>query len=74
MKAFKFSLVLRTRENTDDFITLDDNIYGIHSKRVNILYIMIRIADVVWWSSSLRVNTKTWLYIILTPLNLTFIR
>ena len=39
MKTFKFSLVLRTRENTDVFITLDDNIYGIHSKRVNILYL-----------------------------------
>ena len=39
MKTFKFSLVLRTRENTDVFITLDDNIYGIHSKRVNILFI-----------------------------------
>ena len=39
MKTFKFSFVLRTRENTDVFITLDDNIYGIHSKRVNILYV-----------------------------------
>ena len=39
MKTFKFSLVLRTRENTDVFITLDDNIYGIHSQRVNILYV-----------------------------------
>ena len=39
MKTFEFSLVLRTRENTDAFITLDDNIYGIHSKRVNILYL-----------------------------------
>ena len=39
MKTFKFSLVLRTRENTDVFISLDDNIYGIHSKRINILYI-----------------------------------
>ena len=39
MKTFKFSLVPRTRENTDVFITLDDNIYGIHSKRVNILYL-----------------------------------
>ena len=38
MKIFKFSLLLRTRENTDVFITLDDNVYGIHSKRVNILY------------------------------------
>ena len=38
MKIFKFSLVLRSRENTDVFITRDDNIYGIHSKRVNILY------------------------------------
>ena len=41
MKTFKFSLVLRTRENTDVFISLDDNIYGIHSKRVNILYLFI---------------------------------
>ena len=39
MKTFKFSLVLRTRENTDVFITLDVNIYGIHSKGVNILHI-----------------------------------
>ena len=38
MKTFRFSLVLRTRENTDVFISLDDNIYGIHSKRINILY------------------------------------
>ena len=37
MKTFEFSLVLRTRENTEVFITLDDNIYGIHSQ-VNILY------------------------------------
>ena len=29
----------RTRENTDVFISLDDNIYGIHSERINILYI-----------------------------------
>ena len=36
MKTFKFSLVLRTRENTDVFITHDDNIYGIHRKRINI--------------------------------------
>ena len=40
MKTFKCSLVLRTRENTDVFITLDDNIYGIHSKTVNILYML----------------------------------
>ena len=39
MKTFKFSLVLRTRKNTDVFITFDDNIYGIHSKKVNILYV-----------------------------------
>ena len=42
MKTFKFSLVLRTRENTDVFISLDDNIYGIHSKRINILYLLLR--------------------------------
>ena len=39
MKTFTFSLVLRTRENTDVFITLDENIFGIHSKKVNILYV-----------------------------------
>ena len=39
METFKYSLKLRTRESTDVFITLDDNIYGIHSKRVNILYV-----------------------------------
>ena len=40
MKTFKFSLVLRTCENTDVFITFDENIYGIDSKRINILYII----------------------------------
>ena len=40
MKTFKFSLVLRTRENNDVFISLDDNIYGIYSKRINILYVL----------------------------------
>ena len=39
MKALKFSFVLRTRENTDVFSSLAENIFGIHSKRVNILYI-----------------------------------
>ena len=39
MKTFKFLLVLRTRENTYIFITLDETIYDIHHKRVNILYI-----------------------------------
>ena len=41
MKTFTFSLVLLTRENTDVFITLDENIFGIHSKRVNILYLSV---------------------------------
>ena len=36
MKTFKFSLMLCIRENTDVFITLAENIYGIHSERVNI--------------------------------------
>ena len=45
MKTFKFLFVLRTRENTDFFITLDDNIYGIHNKRVIILYICV----FSWW-------------------------
>ena len=35
MKTIKISLVLRTRENTDVFVILDENIYGIQSKRVN---------------------------------------
>ena len=39
MKTFKFSLVLRTFENTEVFITLNDNIYGINNKRVNILFV-----------------------------------
>ena len=39
MKTLKFSIVLHICENTDVFITLDENIYGIHSKRVNILLI-----------------------------------
>ena len=38
---FIFSLVLRTCENPDVFITLDENIYGIHSKRVNIFYLFL---------------------------------
>ena len=33
MKTFKFSLVLRTHENTDVFITLDDNIYLWYSQQ-----------------------------------------
>ena len=44
MKTFKFSLVLRIRENTDVFITLDENIYGIHNKRVNILSVITSFA------------------------------
>ena len=57
MKTFKFSLVLRTHENTDVFISLDDNIYGIHSKRINILFMlstenfanMLGIKSDAWW-------------------------
>ena len=50
MKTFKFSLVLRTRENTDVFITLDDNIYGIHSKRVNILSVFCTFNNCSVWA------------------------
>ena len=39
MKTSKFSLMLGSLENTDVFITLDENIYGIHSKRVNIPFL-----------------------------------
>ena len=46
MKTFKFSLVLSTRENTNVYITLNDNIYGIHIKRVNILYLFTQV--IVW--------------------------
>ena len=42
MKTFKFSLVLSTHENDDVFNTLNENIYCIHSKRANILYILTR--------------------------------
>ena len=45
MKTFKISLALRTRENTDVFITLDDNIYGIRSIRVYFFSIWITHAD-----------------------------
>ena len=43
MKTFKFSLMLPTRENTDGFITLDENNIGIHSKRVNILSLLLQL-------------------------------
>ena len=33
MKTFKFSLVLRTRQNTDVFIALDENVYGTAQKK-----------------------------------------
>ena len=33
------NIQIRTHENTDVFITLSENIYDIHSKRVNILYL-----------------------------------
>ena len=48
MKTFKLSLVLHTRKNTDVFITLDENIFGSHSKRVNILYMMQKTNFVLW--------------------------
>ena len=38
---FQILLVLRTREKTDVFIILDENIYGIQSKRANILRVYI---------------------------------
>ena len=50
MKTFKFPLVLRTRENTDVFISPDDNIYGIHSKSKYSLY--IEIIDAQKWTST----------------------
>ena len=37
MKTFKFSLVLRTRENIDVLFTLDENINGLHSNPAGIL-------------------------------------
>ena len=45
MKTFKFSLMLCTRENTDAFITLVENINGIHSKRANIFYTLMYTLD-----------------------------
>ena len=51
MKTFKLLFVLRTRENTDVFITLDENINGIHSKRVNILYIFSFLHEIICCST-----------------------
>ena len=39
LKISAISLVLRTREITDIFITFDETYFGIHRKKVNILYI-----------------------------------
>ena len=39
IKTFNFLLVLRASENTDVFIRLDEDISGIHFKRVNFLHI-----------------------------------
>ena len=58
MKTFKFSLVLRTCENTDGFITLDENIYGIHSKRVNILYVSQIITSVTTLSGIMKAKQR----------------
>ena len=41
MKTFKESLLLRTRENIEVFIILDENINGILYERVNILCLAI---------------------------------
>ena len=43
MKAFKFSLVLRTREKNNVSITLEETIYSIYHKRVNILNLFYNI-------------------------------
>ena len=54
MKTFKFSLVLCTRKTTDVFITLEEYIYCIHSKRVNILYFVFlykNICSVYSWEA-----------------------
>ena len=42
-KKSVISLVLRTREITDIFNTFDE-IFGIHLKKVNILYLFVKIA------------------------------
>ena len=39
--SYNENIQIFTRENSDVFITLDDNIYGINSKRVNILYVLM---------------------------------
>ena len=51
MKIFKFSFVLRTREIIDVFMTLDENIYYIHSKRVNILFLFLNHMQLQDWFS-----------------------
>ena len=59
IKTFKFSLVLCTRDKTDVFITLDENISGIQSKRVCI-HCISRFLLVTW--------TFRWCYIGATAL------
>ena len=46
LKISVISPMLRTREITDIFNTLDE-IYGIHLKKVNILYILLFSANVL---------------------------
>ena len=52
MKTFKFSLVLRTRENTDFFISLDDNIYGIpqQKNKYPLFILLLAVKSMyIWW-------------------------
>ena len=42
MKAFNYHSCFALVNNTDAFITLNENIYGIHSKRVSIRYFVTR--------------------------------
>ena len=41
LKTLNFSLVQRTRENSDVFNTLNEIYIGIHLKKVNILYVCV---------------------------------
>ena len=49
--------MLRTRENTDAFITLNENIYGIQSKTVNILSLYIyNLRRFLWYGCVLSIT------------------
>ena len=58
LKISAISLVLRPREITDIFNTIDEIIFGIHLKKLNILYLSYDTA-VIQWITSCHKHHKT---------------